>query len=234
MEVAPSLDTHTDPGRRASARQALLDAAVEIFGESSLESATTREIAKRAGQNLAAIPYYYGSKEGLYLAVAEHIVQVMMRRIGPIMDGASRFLEQASQPHEECLRLLQRLLCASIANTETMVPVTSIIVREQTHPTKAFSIIYSGCLERLHALGARLIQAYLGDGAGMTHCVVRFHALLGEALAFRFARETILRRASWSGIAGPEEGLIGEVVSEHVELVLRGLRAQARRRKHPK
>src|SRR5688572_31125939 len=132
-----------DLGRGAQARQALIRAAVEVFGESGLEAATTREIAQRAQHNIAAIAYYFGGKEGLYLAVAQHIVEVIMARIGPAMDEAEAFLKE-KRSGEKALAYLIRLLELSIATNQSMMPLTGIIVREQTHPTKAFSILYHG------------------------------------------------------------------------------------------
>jgi AcrR family transcriptional regulator len=216
-------------GRGAQARQALVSAAVEVFGESGLEAATTREIAQRARQNIAAIAYYFGGKEGLYRAVAEHIVQVILTRIGPLMDEVEGFLAQPQPAPRRCIAYLQELLALSIATNQSMVPLTGIIVREQIHPTRAFAILYQGCLERLQRLGAALIHAYLGERAAEHECIVRFHALLGESLAFRFARETILRRAGWKHVGAREESLIRAVVTEHAALVLRGLKRNFRR-----
>jgi TetR/AcrR family transcriptional regulator, regulator of cefoperazone and chloramphenicol sensitivity len=218
-----------DLGRGAQARLSLVRAAVEIFGKSGLEAATTREIAQRAQQNIAAIAYYFGGKEGLYLAAAEHIVEVIVARIGPAMREAEALLRQERRPAERCLALVLRLLELSIATNQTMIPATGIIVREQIHPTRAFSVLYDGCLERLQRLGAELIRAYVEPEAPLDEYIVRFHAMLGEALAFRFARETILRRAGWKDVGGEEESRIRSVVIEHAELVLRGLRRKARR-----
>jgi AcrR family transcriptional regulator len=219
-----------DLGRGAQARLALVRAAVEVFGESGLEASTTREIAQRARQNIAAIAYYFGGKEGLYLAVAEHIVEVIMAHVGPVMDEVEAFLAQPRRAQQRSLAYIRRLLELSIGTNQTMIPVTGIIVREQTHPTKAFSILYDGCLERLQRLGAALIRAYIGNGASENECVVRFHAMLGEALAFRFARETLLRRAGWKNIGAVEETVVRNVVTQHAELILRGLRRHSLRR----
>lgn len=217
-----------DLSRGAQARLAMVRAAVEVFGESGLEAATTRDIAQRAQQNIAAIAYYFGGKEGLYLAVAEHIVEVILARMGPMMDEAEVFLRQGRRPAERCIELILRLLDLSIATNQAMIPVTGIIVREQTHPTKAFSILYEGCLERLQRLGAELIREYVAPAAPLDEYIVRFHAMLGEALAFRFARETIMRRAGWEEIGEAQETRIKSVVTEHAELVLRGLRRKNR------
>lgn len=54
------------------AKNQLIAAALAQFGEYGLH-ATTRDIAAQAGQNIAAITYYFGSKEDLYLACAQWI-----------------------------------------------------------------------------------------------------------------------------------------------------------------
>lgn len=217
-----------EPGRGAQARQSLVLAAAQVFGESGLEAATTREIAQRAQQNIAAIAYYFGGKEGLYLAVAQHVVEILQARIGPLMDESEAYLRGERRVPDRALELVKRLLALSIATNQSMLPVTAIIVREQTQPTKAFAILYDGCLERFQRLGAELVRAYLEGAVPLAQCVVRFHALLGQSLAFRFARETILRRAGWKEIGEREEAAIQAVVTEHAELVLRGLRRKKR------
>ena len=50
-------------------RQALLDAALDEFAEHGYAGARVADIAQRAGVNKQLINYYFGSKEGLYLAV---------------------------------------------------------------------------------------------------------------------------------------------------------------------
>ena len=124
MSSVPIANLREDAGRGAQARQALVSAAVEVFGESGLEAATTREIAQRAQQNIAAIAYYFGGKEGLYLAVAEHIVEVILARIGPLMDEVEVFLKQDRKSSPKALRHLTRLLELSLATNRSMMPLT--------------------------------------------------------------------------------------------------------------
>ena len=52
-------------------RQALLDAALDEFAEHGYAGARVADIAQRAGVNKQLINYYFGSKEGLYLAVQQ-------------------------------------------------------------------------------------------------------------------------------------------------------------------
>jgi len=211
-------------GRGPLARAALIRAGVQVFGDNSLASATTREIAQLAGQNISAIAYYFGNKEGLYFAVAHHICDTLVERLGPLLDEIEAQLGQGTHEPEVCLHMFGRLIGASLSTHQEMLTVTSIVVKEQMHPTKAFDILYEGCLERLHQVGARLIEAYTGETPGQQETVLRFHALLGQSLAFRFARETIVRRAGWSDIGPDQVALIERVVIEQVCDALRGLR----------
>jgi TetR/AcrR family transcriptional regulator len=52
-------------------RQALLEAALDEFSERGYAGARVADIAQRAGVNKQLINYYFGSKEGLYLAVQQ-------------------------------------------------------------------------------------------------------------------------------------------------------------------
>ena len=61
-------------------RTAILDAAEALFADKGYDATSLRTITSNAGANLAAVNYYYGSKEALLEAVYE-------RRIGHINNG---------------------------------------------------------------------------------------------------------------------------------------------------
>jgi len=50
-----------------------VDAAVDVFSSHGFDGATTREIARRAGVALAALPYHFETKEALWRAAASRI-----------------------------------------------------------------------------------------------------------------------------------------------------------------
>lgn len=57
------MNTPTMTTKGEQAKNQLIAAALAQFGEYGLH-ATTRDIAAQAGQNIAAITYYFGSKRG--------------------------------------------------------------------------------------------------------------------------------------------------------------------------
>jgi len=68
LQTAQRLLGH-QPTTQEETRWRLLQAAAEVFAEVGYHAATTREICKRAGVNLASIHYYYGDKAELYREV---------------------------------------------------------------------------------------------------------------------------------------------------------------------
>ena len=59
--------------RSLDTRDRLVEAALRVFASHGFEGATTREIARRAGVALAALPYHFTTKEALWKAAADRI-----------------------------------------------------------------------------------------------------------------------------------------------------------------
>src|SRR5271170_4060881 len=63
----------------------ILDVAERVFSELGFDGASTRTISGEAGVNMAMLNYYFGSKEGLFLAIFERkisSIQVLLQNIG--------------------------------------------------------------------------------------------------------------------------------------------------------
>ncbi|MBE0558206.1 MAG: TetR/AcrR family transcriptional regulator, partial [Proteobacteria bacterium] len=79
-------------------RGKLLAAAGEIFAEKGFRNATVAEICLKAGTNVAAVNYHFGSKETLYREAWRHVFAQSMAAHPP--DGGVA----ADAPPEERLR----------------------------------------------------------------------------------------------------------------------------------
>ncbi|MDP9077123.1 MAG: TetR/AcrR family transcriptional regulator [Bacteroidota bacterium] len=63
----------------------ILDVAEKVFSELGFDGASTRMISGEAGVNMAMLNYYFGSKEGLFIAVVERKItsfQDILQNIG--------------------------------------------------------------------------------------------------------------------------------------------------------
>ncbi len=63
----------TDRTRGQETRQRILEEACKVFGERGFRDSTHADICARAGANVAAINYYFGTKEALYRTVFEYL-----------------------------------------------------------------------------------------------------------------------------------------------------------------
>ncbi|MFV0437299.1 MAG: CerR family C-terminal domain-containing protein [Desulfopila sp.] len=217
----PALEKETSQ----STRERLLEAALDTFGQHGYDAATTRMIAGEAGVNVAAIPYYYNGKEGLYLAVIEHIVAIISNQMAAIHLAASQL--DTAKPHcrEEARSLLKRFfhrLVTFLIGTPQALRVARIIFREQLFPSTAYDTLYSGCMGAMIDTLARLLMVISQTSTERT-AKIRAITMLGQVLIFRIARETAVRSLAVKGYSVEEVDEIHQVIQEHIDSILTGL-----------
>ena len=206
--------------RGADTRARLIAAALDVFGREGFEGATTREIAREAGANLAAIVYHFGGKEELYRAVAEYIVERTSGLVGPAVALASA--PQATESVEAARATLFRMIetyVDVILGTDEAERWARFIIREQLQPTSAFDIIYR-FMGGTHALGAKLVARILGRSEEDEEVRIRVFAMIGQIMVFRVAHALVLRRMEWPSIGEDERAAIRRVILLHVEAIL--------------
>ncbi|MRS90263.1 transcriptional regulator [Enterobacteriaceae bacterium RIT714] len=206
------------------AKSQLIAAALAQFGEYGLH-ATTRDIAAQAGQNIAAITYYFGSKEDLYLACAQWIADFIGSRFQQQVAAATALLNEPT-PDRAAIRALILSACnnmiALLTHDDTL-NLSKFISREQLSPTAAYQRVHDQVIAPMHTHLTQLIAAYTGRDANDTQTILHTHALLGEVLAFRLGRETILLRTGWTQFDEDKAAQIGQVITCHLDLILQGL-----------
>ena len=217
------------PDRDRDTRQRLIDAGLEIFGTYNLEGATTRQLAEHAGVNQAAIPYYFGGKEGLYFAVIEHLFSTNFAVIGPVVTALQGELASKKPTRDEALALLKKLLntmLERILARKASSTWARIIMREQMQPTQAFSLIYEKGIRRVHEAVAMLLAIILEKKPTDRRVILRSHMVVGQILIFLAGRETIRRRLNLTGYTDEELKEIKQALDDQLELLRSGTEAR--------
>jgi AcrR family transcriptional regulator len=210
------------PEQDRDAKQRLIDAGLEIFGTYNLEGATTRQLAEHAGVNQAAIPYYFGGKEGLYVAVIEHLFSANFAVVGPVVTALQQEMATKKPTKDQALALLKRLLNTML---ERVLPRKAsstwarIIMREQMQPTPAFSFIYEKGIRHVHETVAMLLAIILEKKPTDRKVILRSHMVVGQVLIFLAGRETIRRRLNLSGYTDEEVKEIKQALEEQLDLL---------------
>ncbi|MBV8278642.1 MAG: CerR family C-terminal domain-containing protein [Verrucomicrobia bacterium] len=216
--MTKSLSIAPDLGARAR----LLAAAADIFGTYNLEGATTRQLAERAGVNQAAIPYYFGGKEGLYLATVEHFFSVHAPTIQSVVAEIRSKLAANDIDRSEALNLLKRLLeqmLEVLLRQQTNRSFGRIIIREQMQPTKAFDLIYERVIRHVHETISVLLAIVLNRKADDRAVILRAQMIVGQILIFLSGRETIRRRLNLTGYTEQEYAEIKAALDEQLDLL---------------
>jgi AcrR family transcriptional regulator len=165
-------------------QQRLLDAAGQIFAEKGFASATVREICRRADANIAAVNYYFGDKERLYIEAVQRAAQ-------------GRF-EQVPIPHWEPgtpvvtkLRDFIRTFVSRVVADQAPRWHLQLIMRELFQPTAA-------CVEFVRNFARPQFELLLGILAEIlppeTPAVKRHllvFSIVGQCLHYRLARPVI-------------------------------------------
>lgn len=169
----------------------LLDTAVEHFGRRGFEGASTREIAAASGTTMSSITYHFGGKEGLYLAVADHIAMQIAARQADVMkavhDSANPSREQAMELLLGLLQSLARMMLAPESATWS-----SFIAREQQHPTAAFERLYEGAMKDMVETFVALVRRARPDFEDRVARATTV-MLYGQAMVLRVANASVCR-----------------------------------------
>ena len=211
--------------RGEATRQRLIDAALAVFGEFGFEGASTRMLANQAGANLAAIPYHFGSKEGLYRAAAEYIVERITDQTNGMLEEIEHALLNAPLPHAKALGLLHKY-------TDTIVAImlgpreadswAAFIMKEQLQPGAAFEILYKGMMRRIHEVGAGLLAVLLKQPKDEIPIKLRAITIFGQILIFRTSRHAVLRQLGWKEFSHDRLQLIQSIIRENVDRIANG------------
>ena len=206
-------------------KERLLEAATDVFGRYGYDAATTRMIAKEAKVNIAAIPYYFNGKEGLYFAVIDHVVDLISQRVRPITLMVSGCSFSGPNAKEKATALLEKLLTGLIGfmvgSTEAQ-RVARIILREQLDPSAAYDRIFAGFMATALNTLSTLIQVISDDNSERT-AKIRAMTIFGQILIFRVARETVVRGLHMEGYNLIETGEIQKVIIEQTRSIITAL-----------
>jgi TetR/AcrR family transcriptional regulator, regulator of cefoperazone and chloramphenicol sensitivity len=201
------------PGNEARAK--IIEIAIEVFGRHGFEQASTRVIAARAEVNLAALQYYFGGKEQLYRACAEHIADQLQPRLDSISLMIESDVRNAERSRKEVEHALRKMLSVAIDNLLNPGSSTSwvlFISRGQMFPGVAFDILYDRVVSRLIAMFSSLVGRVIEQPPKSKATIIRTLALLGPIFTFQRAQGIALRALDWPNIEKDRLALVKTIL----------------------
>ncbi|MCK8494455.1 MULTISPECIES: TetR/AcrR family transcriptional regulator [Spirosoma] len=91
-----------------STEEKIREAAKQVFLEKGFDGATSRDIADKAGINIALTNYYFRSKEKLFVSIFEEMFQLFFNGTVEIMNKQISLREKISELIEHDFQLLKK------------------------------------------------------------------------------------------------------------------------------
>lgn len=164
-------------------RTRLLEAAREVFSQHGFQGATVREICRRAGANIAAVSYHFGSKDGL-LAEALNFASL-------------KALQKTNLKAGDCPETRLRLFIADfmlmLLDENNASSQCRIMARELADPTPALDQIVREAIAPLHEFLGKLVREIIGRKVNKTDTRRCVYSILGQCLYYRHTHPVLLR-----------------------------------------
>ena len=204
--------------RSERTRQRLIEVAADVFAELGFEGTSTRTIVERAQANLVSIPYYFGSKLGLYRAVAEHIGSNISERFRPACERARQRLLQPGLTHEETLRHFTEFIvefAVILLGADTPISWGQFICREQFYPSEAFEILHTKFVPLLE-VGFEYVSRLTKRPSDAPETRMQFMAILAMVKFSRLDRASVQRNTGWKSFGEEETRIVANMLRQNV------------------
>lgn len=169
-------------------KERLLQTATELFAERGIDGVSTRDLVKSSGVNLCSINYYFGTKQNLYEAVLDSVVEDIKS-----FAAAKQFpLQTQSLSYEEefaafISNMLDFLISDKISGSKA-----SLLIKEMLQPTDAYNKLYTEVIEPMH----RRLTAIVMNLTGLPEhqAIIQTHCLMGQIVMFKIHKAALLKR----------------------------------------
>ncbi|MBZ9963846.1 CerR family C-terminal domain-containing protein [Mesorhizobium sp. BR1-1-2] len=209
-----------EPPAAEMTREALVRAALKLFGRQGFDGTSTREIAAEAKANIGSIAYHFGSKEGLRLAAADHIVETIQSVAGQALGEArGPAIANPETARAQLFAALERMVAFVVAQPQAG-EIVQFVLRELSHPTAALDRIYEGVFEPTHRRLCLLWEEATGEAAESEATRLTVFTLIGQVIYFRIGREAVMRRMGWREIGAAEAAKVAAVTSDNLGAIL--------------
>ncbi|RFZ92175.1 TetR/AcrR family transcriptional regulator [Mucilaginibacter conchicola] len=117
----------------------ILDVAERVFAEQGYDGASTRMISGEAGVNMAMLNYYFGSKEGVFLAIFERRISAFQATLlgigndedldawGKLAQFVDRYLDKVI--NNNCFHIMLNREISKSKKTDLTDKITSIVMK---------------------------------------------------------------------------------------------------------
>ena len=200
----------------------LLTTAAKMFARRGMDGVSTRELAKAANVNLCAINYYFGSKQNLYEAVIDNLIQTITDSLLIVINHQS----EQNNPLNGIKNIIGNFFDFQYRDSESDSQAL-LMINEIISPSQAYEQIYAKILEPVHKQISQMVASYLDTDEKDTKVLILTHTLFGQAVIFRIHKEALLRQMNLKIYDKQLLQNIRKHIEENCEAILEAARRNA-------
>ena len=180
---------HAPPPAVTATRQALLATATTVFAATGYRAATVRDICRRAGANVAAVNYHFGTKAGLYREVLRYVqARADERHPFPPRPGAA-----GRAPALRLATFVHALLFRLLDPGPDAAPGSRLMSREMMEPTVALELVVREYVQPVADELRAIVTGFLGPRAPEEQVRAHGMSIVSQCLFYHQCQPVIRR-----------------------------------------
>ncbi|HNS15165.1 MAG TPA: CerR family C-terminal domain-containing protein [Syntrophorhabdaceae bacterium] len=199
-------------------KERILEAAGEVFVAHGFQSATVREICRKAGVNIAAVNYHFRNKENLYLATLRYCREISFKKYPVYPD-----MRESELP-EERLRSFVHSFVFRVLEEGKASRFAKLVAKEYVQPSKALDVLVKETMRPAFTRLFAIVRQLAGKGPDdetVRYCCM---SIVGQFLFFLYARPVLKRLFGKASFKAEEIAAIAEHITLFSLHAIRGLK----------
>jgi TetR/AcrR family transcriptional regulator, regulator of cefoperazone and chloramphenicol sensitivity len=165
-------------------RERITEAAGEMFAERGFDGTTVRDICQRAGANVAAVNYYFGDKQRLYVEAVVRAHRWRMEQ-APLPDWS-----EGTPAETKLADFISTFLRRVLTGPEDTWH-TKLIMREIGHPTAACAELVQSSIRPQFEILLSILRELLPSDVSAERLRLTGFSIVGQCLFYHFADPVI-------------------------------------------
>lgn len=173
----------SSPSESDTTRERIVTAAGEIFAERGFDGTTVREICQRAGANIAAVNYYFGDKQRLYVEAVVHAHRWRMEQF-PLPRW------EDNTPAEQRLADFILTFVRRVRSGPDGTWHSKLMMREMAHPSEACAELAQSSIRPQFEILLAIVRELMPEASAEELRLTAF-SIVGQCLFYHFADPVI-------------------------------------------
>ncbi len=201
----------------------ILRTALEMFAVGTPAAVRMRDLANKAGVNLASVNYYFKSKDDLYMEIAKLIVKLFQKQYEPYIERYENL--KATRKSKDARALIKdilssRIRCESEHNRYSRY-IVLILMREELCNGEAFDLFLKELFIPRTRMLSKLVEIATGDRIKGEDARIAAKILLGQTHLFNSARLGVKMGMNWKVFGEMEAEKVRKINSEFIDKTLK-------------